>query len=127
LAVYHLRDALSRGDALDTALRRIAPPLLQRVDGDLYAGMVARHDLTALLRPVVANWFASALESPAHGAVASRLLDVFIVSHAAMPIYCAVAGLVQNRHRWLADGPGPWPLDSVALVELMLARALQYM
>jgi hypothetical protein len=131
LAVYHLRDALSGGDALDTALRRLAPSLLLRFDVDLYTYMSRRDlDVCALLRPAIANWFASIEESPADGAVASRLLDVFLVSHAAMPVYCAVASLVEGRDRLLAGGSGAsfrWNMDSIETVERIIAQALQYM
>lgn len=105
LAVYHLRDAMRWDRAvLETALQLTLFPLLHHVDPALHNHMVVKAGLTLPTFAVswVSTWFATDV---ADIAAASRLLDVFLVSHAAMPLYCAVALLTCHRERILACEP----------------------
>jgi Rab-GTPase-TBC domain len=105
LAVYHLRDAMRKERAvLETALQLTLFPLLKQVDPLLYNHLVVKAGLTLPTFAVswIANWFATDVTDIA---AASRLLDVFLVSHPAKPLYCAVAMLTCNRKRILQCEP----------------------
>lgn len=99
LAVYHLRDAMRKERHLmETALLLSFFPILQRADAGLYHFIVhnAGFKLPTFALSWVSSWFASDI---ADIAVASRLLDVFLVSHPLMPCYFAVAMLTHHRSR----------------------------
>ena len=105
LAVYHLRDAMRKERAvLETALQLTFFPLLEQVDPALHNHMVVKAGLSLPTFAVtwVSNWFATDVTDIA---AASRLLDVFLVSHAATPLYCAVALLTCHRQRLLQCEP----------------------
>lgn len=89
---------------LETALQLTLFPLLEQVDAALYKHMVVKAGLSLPTFAVswISNWFATDVTDIA---AASRLLDVFLVSHAATPIYCAVAFLTCHRQRLLQCEP----------------------
>jgi len=90
---------------IDSALQLAFFPILERVDPALYNHIVKDAGLRTLPKFVVkwvSNWFAT---DTMDIAAASRLLDVMIVSHPSMPMYCAVALLTCNRQRLLQCDP----------------------
>ena len=105
LAVYHLRDAMRKERAVvETALQLTLFPLLKQFDPVLYDHMVVQAGLTLPTFAVswISNWFATDVTDIA---AASRLLDVFLVSHPTTPLYCAVAMLTCHRLRILQCKP----------------------
>ena len=103
LSPTHLRDAL-RNDktVLDTAIYLCFMPLLEMVDSSLHAHLMnVGMTMPSFCRQWIACWFAQDVPDVQ---VASRLMDVFLVSHPLMPIYVAVALLVQSRETlWNCD------------------------
>lgn len=96
LAGSHLRDALRKDHIiLETCIARAFMPLLEAVDTTL-CNFLQRQGLTlpTFTHQWIACWFAQDVPD---AAVASRLLDVFIVSHPLMPIYVAAALLTRQR------------------------------
>lgn len=89
---------------VETALRLTLFPLLQRVDPVLYHHICVQSGLreSGFALSWVTAWFASDVGNLT---VASRLVDVFLVSHPTMPIYCVVALLVSQRTRLLSCDP----------------------
>jgi hypothetical protein len=79
-------------------------PLLKLVDSALYEHMVEKAGLTlpSLVASWISNWFATDI---ADIAAASRMVDVFLVSHATMPLYCAIAVLTHHREQILSCEP----------------------
>jgi hypothetical protein len=82
LSTVHLRDAL-RPDfsALQTTLGVIFWPLLKEVDAELYHHMYSPTHLFCL--SWIISWFGHEMMD---FDVASRLVDVFLCSHATMPM-----------------------------------------
>jgi hypothetical protein len=69
--------------------------LLQQVDVDLFLAL--EHDITAVCQVCyewIITWFTQDILDPT---LISQLLDIFVISHPAMPVYMAVAML--NTHR----------------------------
>lgn len=88
LAKHHLRDAmrkapLSGKSMLQQAVDVVFLPLLQHVDADVHDHL-AKYASSTVVASWVATWFC---QDVAHVSVASRLVDVFLVSHALMPVY----------------------------------------
>lgn len=114
LADRHLRDAMREERViLDTALANSFLPILQVVDKELYQHLQSL-GLTqpTFCRAWIACWFAQHV--PVLD-VASRLLDVFMVSHPMMPVYVAVSLLTTHRSQVLAR-------DSLSSVSSLLRR-----
>lgn len=84
----------------ENALHLTLFPLLHRVDPALYYHICVRSGLreSGFALSWITAWFASDVGDLAVG---SRLVDVFLVSHPLMPIYCVVALLVSQRRRLL--------------------------
>jgi len=96
LAGSHLRDALRKDRVMmDMAISKAFMPLLQKVDAGLYRHL-QRNDMArpSFAHQWIACWFAQDVPDVA---VASRLVDAFLVSHPLMPMYVSVAML--SRHR----------------------------
>jgi hypothetical protein len=147
LASYHLRDAM-RGDddddddSLKTPVECIFRALFQKVNVTLYHHYLEQQEQDDPIISWIAPWFASHVTNVS---AASRLLDVFLVSHATMPIYMAVALLVCRKHqeqllqtttcssnldKELRNGNNNLPHDLVQeeeTLEDVIALALQYM
>jgi len=108
LAGSHLRDAL-RADRIiiDTAINHAFMPLLEAVDPGLHK-YLERQGLThpSFAHRWICCWFAQDIPD---AAVASRLLDVFLVSHVLMPMYVAVALLTRNRNEIMDNHNGNLP------------------
>lgn len=105
LAVYHLRDAMRKERAvLETALQLTLFPLLKQVDPVLYDHIVVQAGLTlpTFALTWISNWFATDVTDIT---AASRLLDVFVVSHPTTPLYLAVGMLTCHRQRILQCKP----------------------
>jgi hypothetical protein len=148
LAVYHLRDALRKDRVvLDTAMKLIFFPLLKSIDDDLFQHLVGQgiddiKKLFSFIIYVISNWFATDIIDIAS---ASRLIDVFLVSHPATPIYSTIAILVYYRETILSSSDmnrtvrtlpifklasgedGPSAGASLAIVEEIIAMTLKYM
>jgi hypothetical protein len=127
LALYHLRDAMRGDDSLKSAVQCIFGALFQKVDMALYRHLQHDDHPTAWIAP----WFASHVTNLS---AACRFLDVFLVSHATMPIYMAVALVCHNReqlfqttnlHRELRNLTRSVLEEDV--LEDVIASALQYM
>ena len=84
LASHSLRDALSRD--LHQAIPMVFVPLLKKVDPRLSRKLP--EGTSAVVQQWVQSWFAS---HATHVRAASRLADVFLVSHATMPMYVLCA------------------------------------
>ena len=104
--MYHLRDAL-RTDrvVLDTTMKLTFFPLLKSIDSDLFQHLVGQgvddiKKLFSFIIYVISNWFATDMVDIAS---ASRLIDVFIVSHPTTPIYSTIAILVYFRETILSS------------------------
>jgi hypothetical protein len=84
LAEGHFRDAMRNTSAsLETALRLVFFPLLNQVDGELSRHISSCMELPSFCMAWVSCWFCQQLTDVR---VASRLMDVFIASHASMPM-----------------------------------------
>jgi len=99
LAVSHQRDALRKDTTmLDAAIYHAFMPLLEAVDGALYWHLQHWHVGSTLPTTFcykwIACWFAQDVPD---AAVASRLVDAFLVGHPMLPLYVAVALLTENR------------------------------
>jgi hypothetical protein len=145
--MYHLRDALRKDRVvLDTAMKVILFPLLKSIDNDLFQNLVVQgvdniKKLFSFLIYVISNWFTTDMidiES------ASRLMDVFLVSHPTTPIYFTIAILVYYRETILTspdmnktvrnlplftlDGEDRSPPGaSLAIVEEIITMTINYM
>jgi hypothetical protein len=143
LAEGHLRDSM-RSDRLiaETAIAHMFMPLLESVDSGLYdhlhaAGII----LPTFARRWITCWFSQDVPNVQ---IASRIMDVLMVSHPLMPMYMAVAVLTVNREsifnaqhqlsvlystmrnlpmRNLASADG----DSLMHAEEVIATAVSYM
>lgn len=88
----------------ESALQMTLFLLLQQVDPALYNHICVRSGFkeSGFALSWVTGWFASDV---GYLEVGSRLLDVFLVSHPLMPVYCVVALLVSQRRRLLSCKP----------------------
>jgi hypothetical protein len=106
LATFHLRDASRTPSMLEPAVRAILPPLLHHVDPILYQALSS--SLEAMVVDFCVPWIQSWGSTTAHGDVRlqSRLADVFLASHAVMPmyVYCTVpchASMYRESYFWV--------------------------
>lgn len=84
LAQRHLRDAMRNTTAsVEAAIRISFYPLLKKVDHELYSHVSRCLEIPSFCMPWVQGWFCQQLTDVR---VASRLMDVFLVSHALMPM-----------------------------------------
>jgi hypothetical protein len=128
-----LRDFLrgENDDSLKRAVELVFGGLLEQVDVTLFHHFQKQYPIAW-----IAPWFTSHITNLQ---AASRLMDVFLVSHATMPIYMAVALVVcQYREKLLAATSSDFhevmrnlPRDLLLVeeesLEDMIALALQYM
>ena len=85
-------------------------PLLDKVDPALYKKVCVNSEgIPSFATSWISSWFASDVGDIA---VASRLLDVFLVSHPTMPVYFAVALLLQHRNKILSCHPHTKTVDA---------------
>ncbi len=149
LSTYHLRDALRKDRvALDAATKLIFFPLLKNIDSDLFQHLVGQgideiKKLCSFFIYVFSNWLATNIIDIAS---ASRLIDLFLVSHATAPIYTTIAILVYYRETILSssdmngtvqsvplfrldydDEDRPSASASLATVEVIISMTLRYM
>ena len=86
---------------IESALELTFFPILKCVDPALCNHLVRKLGLRCMpdfLVKSVSNWFATDITDMV---VASRLIDAFLVSHASMPLYFAVALLTCHRQQIL--------------------------
>ena len=84
LAQWHLRDAMrSKTASVETAISLSFYPLLKKADGVLYSHIVSCLEIPSFCLPWIQGWLCQQLVDIR---VASRLMDVFLVSHAMMPM-----------------------------------------
>jgi hypothetical protein len=155
LATYHLRDALQNDRVvLDTAMNVIFYPLLKSIDLELFQHIVGRgvgdiKKLGSFLMSGISNWFATDIYDIA---TASRIIDVFLVSHPTTPIYFVIAILIEYRSSIMSsssltssnhtmydtlrqtplfqpmdDNAGGSMNDSLVLIEQIISRTLTFM
>ena len=104
--MYHLRDALRKDRVvLDTVMKLIFFPLLKSIDADLLQHLVGQDvdhikKLFSFIIYSISNWFATDIVDIT---AASRLIDVFLVSHPTAPIYCTIAIFVFYREAILTS------------------------
>jgi hypothetical protein len=99
LARWHLRDALRPDRShIEIVLECCFMPLLESVDSGLYNHLVNKGlTLPSFATQWIACWFAQDIpDAP----MASRFLDAFIVGHALLPLYVAVAFVASHRE-WI--------------------------
>jgi hypothetical protein len=98
LASSHLRDSMRNDRVIvDTAISVCFMPLLESVDSGLYDHLQsAGLTMPTFCRPWITCWFAQDLPNVQ---LASRVMDVLLVSHPLMPVYLAIAMLTANRSR----------------------------
>lgn len=93
----HLRDCLqSNFQTLQTALRLTLMPLLAYFDPDLHAHLFAADMEPFFALSWVITWFAHEIRDTG---LVKRLFDVFLVSHALMPVYLSVAMITHQLNR----------------------------
>ena len=149
MSTYHLRDALRKDRvALDAAMKLIFFPLLKNIDSDLFQHLVGQDvdeikKLCSFFIYAISNWFATNIFDIAS---ASRLIDLFLVSHATAPIYTTIAILVYYRETILSlsdmngtvqslplfrldydNEGGASASASLAIVETIVSMTLRYM
>ena len=98
LCQSHLRDPM-RSDftAMEAGMRITFMPLLNVVDSSLHDHIIKSGvDLETCIFSWILTWFSHDFLNVE---VASRLLDLFLASHALMPIYLSVAILTLNDNR----------------------------
>lgn len=146
--MYHLRDALRKDRVvLDTAMKLIFFPLLKSIDDELFQHLVDQgvdhiKQLFSFLIYAISNWFATDMMDIAS---ASRLIDVFLVSHPTTPIYSTIAILVYYRgtilsssdmnrtvrtlplFKSVSEDDVPSAGTSLAIVEEIITKTLKYM
>ena len=96
LATAHFRDALRpQRTVLDAAVQWTFVPLLETVDPKLFVHLKSKTGMIATIaRSWVATWFA---QDCTDIRVASRLMDVLLVSHPLAAVYVSVAILTRRR------------------------------
>ena len=120
--MYHLRDALRKDRVvLDTTMKLIFFPLLKSIDNDLFQHLIGQgvdeiKKLFSFIIYLISNWFASDMidiES------ASRLIDVFLVSHPTTPIYSTIAILVYYRETILSSSDMKTTVQNLPLFKFL--------
>ena len=84
LATFHLRDASRTPSMLEPAIRAILPPLLHHLDPILYQALSLDAIMVDTLCPWIQSWFSNTMSDLR---LQSRLADVFLATHAVMPMY----------------------------------------
>jgi hypothetical protein len=84
LAQWHMRDAMrSSTTSIETAVQLSFYPLLKKADSALYSHISSCLEIPSFCLPWIQGCFCQQLVDIR---VASRLMDVFLVSHAMMPM-----------------------------------------
>ena len=84
LAERHFRDAMrSTTSSVESAVRLSFYPLLEKADSVLYSHISSCMEIPSFCVPWIQCWFCQQLTDVR---IASRLVDVFLASHASMPM-----------------------------------------